>query len=332
MTQAAMIPTMLKPESPTNLTMLESDRLRKIDLINHLLGGRVRSALNDPDVTEVYCNHDGYLRTNGTGGRKRLDCRMPLDTTNSILSTLADFVGRRLGGAVTSIAASLPTGERIHGMIPPSVPGPSFSIRVPPKRIYSLDEYVLKGIMTEGQLAAIRQAIADKMTIATVGGTSSGKTTLLNAILNEAGYKNRRQIIVQNVPELKTSAEDAEFFFTDPKTIMELLEDAMRMNPDQIIVGEVRGPEAWDMLQAWNTGHEGSATTFHANNPEAALLRLRGLCIAGGKQVLPGELISALHVIVWISHDPERGRVVKQVARPKSYNAETGLFQCEVIA
>ena len=82
------------------------------------------------------------------------------------------------------------------------------------------------------------------------------------------------------MPELSTSADDVEFFFTDPKTIMELLEDAMRMNPDQIIVGEVRGPEAWDMLQAWNTGHEGSATTFHANNPASGLRRLQNLCAA----------------------------------------------------
>jgi type IV secretion system protein VirB11 len=217
-------------------------------------------------------------------------------------------------------------------MIPPSVPGPTFSIRVPPKRIYTLDEYVLAGIMTQAQAAVIRQAIAERRTIATIGGTSSGKTTLLNAILAEPGYRNRRQIIIQNVPELKTSADDAEFFFTDPKTIMELLEDAMRMNPDQVIVGEVRGPEAWEMLQAWNTGHEGSCTTFHANNPETALLRLQNLCVSGGKAVLPGELITALHIIVWISYDPERGRVVRQVARPVSYNSNTGLYECEALA
>jgi type IV secretion system protein VirB11 len=319
-------------ETASNLTMTEIELHRKVKLINHLLGEEIQRALDDPDVTEVYSNHDGELRTNGSGGRKKLGYRISRDTVNNILSVLADFVGRRLGGSVTSIAATLPTGERIHGMIPPSVKGPSFSIRVPPKRIYTLDEYVEQGIMTQKQCDVIRQAIVDRKTIATVGGTSSGKTTLLNGILDEAGYKNRRQIIVQNVPELKTSADDAEFFFSDPKTIMELLEDAMRMNPDQIIVGEVRGPEDWDMLQAWNTGHEGSATTFHANNPESALLRLQGLCMAGGKKVLPGELISALHVIVWISQDPERGRVVRQIASPKSYDPATGLYQCDVLA
>lgn len=319
-------------DTPTNLTMTEVELGRKVKLINHLLGDRIRAALEDPDVTEVYINHDGFLRTSGTGGRKKLEVRISRDTVNNILSVLADFVGRRLGGTITSIAATLPSGERVHGMIPPSVPGPTFSIRVPPKRIYTLDEYVGNGIMTAAQAKEIRKAIALQQTIATVGGTSSGKTTLLNAILNEPGYKDRRQIIVQNVPELRTSAEDAEFFYTDPKTIMELLEDAMRMNPDQIIVGEVRGPEAWDMLQAWNTGHEGSATTFHANNPESALLRLQGLCLAGGKTVMPGELIAALHVIVWISYDPETGRKVRQVARPVSYDSNSGLYRCDVMA
>lgn len=319
-------------ETLTNLTATEVELNRKIELINHLLGKYIQAALADEGVTEVYCNHDGILRTSGTGGRKKLEHRIPRDTVNNILSVLADFVGRRLGGSITSIAATLPSGERVHGMIPPSVPGPTFSIRVPPKRIYTLDEYVDMNIMTARQVDVLREAIADRKTIATIGATSSGKTTLLNAILNETGYRNRRQIVVQNVPELKTSADDAEFFFTDPKTIMELLEDAMRMNPDQIIVGEVRGPEAWDMLQAWNTGHEGSATTFHANNPESALLRLQGLCTAGGKSVLPGELITALHVIVWISHDPERGRIVKQIARPKDFDPKTGLYQCDVLA
>lgn len=319
-------------ETATNLTMTEIELDRKVRLINHLLGDRIREALADPHVTEVYCNHDGILRTNGTGGRKRLDQRISRDTVNNILSVLADFVGRRLGGSVTSFAATLPSGERVHGMIPPSVPGPTFSIRVPPKRIYTLDEYVEAGIATQSQIDEIRKAIRERRNIFVIGGTSSGKTTLLNAILAEETYRNARQIIVQNVPELKTSAEDVEYFFSDPRTIMELLEDGMRMNPDQVIVGEVRGPEAWDTLQALNTGHEGSAGTFHANDPESAMLRYQGLCAAGGKKVMPGELISALHIIVWITHDPESGRVIKQVARPVGYDSETGLYTCAVLA
>jgi len=103
--------------SPTAFPRIHATRRleRKVRLINHLLGEHIRAALVDSDVTEVYCNHDGVLRTSGTGGRKKLDVRLPRDTVNNILSVLADFVGRRLGGSVTSIAATLPSGERVHG-------------------------------------------------------------------------------------------------------------------------------------------------------------------------------------------------------------------------
>jgi type IV secretion system protein VirB11 len=316
----------------TNLSMTEEDRHRRLEMIDYLLGDEIRKALADDDVTEVYANHDGRLRTNGIGGRKKLAYNLSLDALNNILSVIADFAGRPLGGAITSIAATLPTGERFHGMIPPSTRGPAFAIRRPPRRIFLLDEYVERGIMTHRQVDAIRQAIADRRNIATIGATSSGKTTLLNAILSEPGYADERLHIIQDVPELRTAADDVEFFFTDPKTILELLADSMRLNPDRIVVGEVRGVEAWDMLQTWNTGHEGSATTFHANNPASGLRRLQNLCAAGGKTIHPGELIESMHCIVHIARDPVKGRVVQEVAKPVSFNNATGLYECAALA
>jgi type IV secretion system protein TrbB len=313
---------------PTNLSMTEEDRRRRLAMIDYLLGDTIRTALADNDVTEVYANHDGRLRTNGIGGCRTLSHSLSLDTLNNVLSVIADFAGRPLGGEVTSIAATLPTGERFHGMIPPSTRGPAFAIRRPPRRIFPLDEYVERGIMTQAQVGAIRQAIADRRNIATIGATSSGKTTLLNAILSEPGYAEERLHIIQDVPELRTVADDVEFLFTDPKTILELLMDSMRLNPDRIVVGEVRGIEAWDMLQTWNTGHEGSATTFHANNPASGLRRLQNLCAAGGKMIHPGELIETMHCIVHIARDPVKGRVVKEVAKPVNYDRDTGLYEC----
>lgn len=312
----------------TNLSMTEEDRQRRLDMIDYLLGDEIRAALADDDVTEVYANHDGRLRTNGICGRKKLSHSISLDAMNNILSVIADFAGRPLGGAITSIAATLPTGERFHGMIPPSTRGPAFAIRRPPRRIFLLDEYVERGIMTRAQVDAIRQAISDRRNIATIGATSSGKTTLLNAILSEPGYADERLHIIQDVPELRTVADDVEFMFTDPKTILELLMDSMRLNPDRIVVGEVRGVECWDMLQTWNTGHEGSATTFHANDPASGLRRLQNLCAAGGKVIHPGELIETMHCIVHIARDPVLGREVKEVAKPISYDRESGLYRC----
>lgn len=316
----------------TNLSMTEEDRQRRLDMIDYLLGDTIRAALADDDVTEVYANHDGRLRTNGIGGRKKLQHSLTLDALNNILSVIADFAGRPLGGEITSIAATLPTGERFHGMIPPSTRGPAFAIRRPPRRIFLIDEYIERGIMTQAQADAIRQAIVDRRNIATIGATTSGKTTLLTAILSEPGYAEERLHIIQDVPELRTAADDVEFLFTDPKSILELLMDSMRLNPDRIVVGEVRGVEAWDMLQTWNTGHEGSATTFHANNPEAGLRRLQNLCAAGGKTIHPGELIETMHCVVHIARDPVKGRVVKQVAKPVSYDRDTGLYECVALA
>lgn len=313
-------------------SMTEVDRERRLKMIDVMLGEHINAALADDDVTEVYANHDRVLRTNGVGGRKKLPHRLEPMIIDNVLSVIADFAGRPLGGEITSLAASLPTGERFHGMIPPSVIGPAFSIRRPPRRIFSIDEYVEKGIMTQAQADAIRQAIADRRNIATIGATSSGKTTLLNAILSEPGYADERLHVIQDVPELRTVADDVEFMFTNPKSILELLGDSMRMNPDRIVVGEVRGVEAWDMLQTWNTGHEGSATTFHANNPKSALRRLQNLCTAGGKTIHPGELIDTMHIIVWIARDPLKGRIVKQVAQPVSYDSATGLYECHVLA
>jgi len=316
----------------TKPSVKEVDTERRLKMIDTMLGEHIIAALADDDVSEVYANHDRWLRTNGVGGRKKLPHQLAPKIIDNVLSVIADFAGRELGGEITSLAASLPSGERFHGMIPPSVIGPAFSIRRPPRRIFSIDEYVEKGIMTQAQADAIRQAIADRRNIATIGATSSGKTTLLNAILSEPGYADERLHIIQDVPELRTNADDVEFFFTNPKSIFELLADSMRMNPDRVLVGEVRGTEAWDMLMAWNNGHEGSATTFHANNPSSALLRLQDMCESSGKRMSPGRLLDTMYVIVWIARDPAKGRVVKQVARPVSYNSDTGLYECTVLA
>jgi type IV secretion system protein VirB11 len=193
-------------------------------------------------------------------------------------------------------------GERFEGLLPPVSVAPCFSIRKPAKRVYTLDDYVNDRIMLPAQADALRQAVSDRKNVLVAGGTSSGKTTLANALLAEVATLNERVIIIEDTRELQCAAPDCVALRTKTGvvTMSDLVRSTLRLRPDRIIVGEVRGAEALDMLKAWNTGHPGGIATVHANSAVSALYRLEQL-VQEVVVTVPRRLIAeAIDLVVFI--------------------------------
>src|SRR6202000_1868910 len=195
------------------------------------------------------------------------------------------------------------------------------SIRKPARRIYGLGDYVSDRIMTDAQAAALKRAVIDRKNILVAGGTSSGKTTLANALLAEVAQQDERVILIEDTRELQCAAPDCVALRTKAGVVSlaDLVRSTLRFRPDRIIVGEVRGAEALDMLKAWNTGHPGGVATIHANSGRAALYRLEQL-IQEAVVTVPRRLIAeAIHIIVFI-----HGRGLAR--RIESISEVTGLY------
>jgi type IV secretion system protein VirB11 len=208
-------------------------------------------------------------------------------------------------------------GSRFAGQLPPVVQEPTFAIRKKAVSVFTLDQYLEQNIMTGLQISCVKQAIADHKNILVIGGTGSGKTTLVNAIIQEMVVCNpsERVCIIEDTGEIQCTAENCvQYHTTLEVTMTMLLKTILRMRPDRILVGEVRGPEALDLLDAWNTGHEGGAATLHANDEISALLRLKSLITRNS--AAPSDIESligeAVHTIVHISRTPE-GRAVQGI-------------------
>ena len=179
---------------------------------------------------------------------------------------------------------------------------PCFSIRKPARIVHRLSDYISDGIINDHAASLLRELVQSRQNIVVVGGTSSGKTTLVNALLAEVAEGGERIVILEDTRELNCAAEDCVSLRTKPGvvTLSDLVRSTLRLRPDRIIVGEVRGAEALDMLKAWNTGHPGGLATLHANSARGALYRLEQL-IQEVVTVVPRRLIaSAVNVLVFI--------------------------------
>jgi len=182
------------------------------------------------------------------------------------------------------------------------VPGPCFTIRKPAARIYTLDNYIADGILAPLQAQALRRAVCQRKNLLIAGGTSSGKTTLANAVLAEMAQLDERIILIEDTRELQCAAPDCVALRTKTGVVSlaDLVRSTLRLRPDRIIVGEVRGAEALDMLKAWNTGHPGGIATVHANSARSALYRLEQL-VQEAVLTVPRRLIAeAIDLVVFI--------------------------------
>jgi len=209
--------------------------------------------------------------------------------------------------------------------LPPVSLGPCFSIRKPAARIYTLLDYVSDGFMSAETARLLSLAVVDRKNILIVGGTSSGKTTLANALLAELAHLDDRVILIEDTRELQCTAPDVVALRTRPGsvTMADLVRSTLRLRPDRIIVGEVRGPEALDMLKGWNTGHPGGIATVHANSAMSALHRIEQLCQEAVVSVPRPLIADAIDIIVFIAG---RGlaRRVETIARVVGLDPDGG--------
>ena len=282
---------------------------RKRAMLRTAMGPDIAAALADPLVIEVMVNPDGALRLDRLGSG-RVDTGKSLDPAQieRIIRLVASHARTEVHGAAPIVSAELPphgdglAGERFEGILPPVATGPCFSIRKPASRIYTLSDYVADGIMTAEAARLLSLATVDRRNILVAGGTSSGKTTLANALLSELAARDERVILIEDTRELQCAAPDTVALRTRPGVVAmaDLVRSTLRLRPDRIIVGEVRGGEALDMLKAWNTGHPGGIATVHANSAASALYRLEQL-IQEAVVTVPRRLIAdAIDIVVFI--------------------------------
>ncbi len=280
-------------------------------------GPAITAALQDPAVLEIMVNPDGRLWIDRTrDGRSDSGIVIGAAETERIIRIVAAHVRREVTDKTPIISAELPdTGERFEGLLPPVAMAPCFSIRKPAGIIFRLEDYVAAGIMTAHQAGMLTNAVRERRNIVVVGGTSSGKTTLVNALLAEIARLDERVVVLEDTRELSCMAKDTVQLRTKPgvASLADLVRSTLRLRPDRIIVGEVRGPEALDMLKAWNTGHPGGLTTIHANTAEAALLRLEQL-IQEAVITVPRDLIAlTVEVLVFIEGRGSARRVTRLI-------------------
>ena len=281
---------------------------RKRAMLATAMGPAIAEALADPLVIEVMVNPNGALRLDRLG-EGCIDTGVRLDEARveRIIRLVASHVRVDANSNRPIVSAELPAhgtgaGERFEGLLPPVSSGPCFAIRKPAAKLYSLADYVSDGIMTAETARTLSLAVVDRRNILVAGGTSSGKTTLANALLAELAARGERVILIEDTREFQCAASDTVALKTRPGVVSmaDLVRSTLRLRPDRIIVGEVRGAEALDMLKAWNTGHPGGIATVHANGAIAALYRLEQL-VQEAIAIVPKRLIAeAIDLIVFI--------------------------------
>jgi type IV secretion system protein VirB11 len=279
----------------------------------------IADALAAPDVVEVMANPDGGLWVDRVGVGRQSVGKIDPSATETVVRLLATHMGETVSADRPAVSGTLPsTGERFQGLLPPLVAAPAFTIRKRSSVIYTLDDYVQGGILSAAGRDVIRQAVAERKNILVAGGTGSGKTTFVNAILSEPAFSMERVVLIEDTRELQCSSPDRVELLTkntEPRvTMTDLLRYTLRLRPDRIIIGEVRGPEALAMLKAWNTGHPGGVTTVHANGTADALRRIEDL-VGEASQTIPRRSIAAaVNYVVFIERTAYPGRRVSAIA------------------
>ncbi len=291
---------------------------RQTRMLRTAMGPVIAAALDDPDVVEVLLNPDGALWVDRLGnGRSQSGHSLSAAAAERIVRLIAAHVRVEVHAGAPIVSAELPeTGERFEGVLPPVVRAPVFAIRKRAAGVIRLSQYVADEILSPAQATFLKDAVAQRKNIVIAGGTSTGKTTLANALLQEMAASGDRVILLEDTVELQCVTDDHVPLRTKPGVVSmsDLVRSTLRLRPDRIVVGEVRGREALDLLKAWGTGHPGGIATLHAGSAQGALTRLEQL-IQEVVVTVPRALIAeTVDVIVFIA-GRGRTRRVQDIAR-----------------
>ncbi|WP_439888285.1 P-type conjugative transfer ATPase TrbB [Pseudomonas sp. MBLB4123] len=296
---------------------------RRTRMLRTAMGPLIAAALDDPDVVEVLLNPDGALWLDRlSSGRSRLGS-LPAADGERIIRLVAAHIGAEVHRGQPLLSAELPSsGERFEGVLPPVAAGPTFALRKRAGGVIPLAQYVADGILTYGQAEYLRDAVRDRRNILVAGGTSSGKTTLANALLAEVAGSGDRVLVLEDTVELQCPALDHVALRTKPGVVSmaDLVRSTLRLRPDRVVVGEVRGGEALDLVKAWGTGHPGGIATIHAGSAQGALLRLEQLILEVALAAPRALIAEAVDLVVFLA-GRGRARQVQQIAQVVGHDA-----------
>jgi pilus assembly protein CpaF len=317
----------------------------KEDIVGHVVDevtglGPIEPLLRDPGISEVMVNAPDEIYVERDGVIEESDVIFRSEAhVMRVIDRIVNLLGRHVDEASPMVDARLADGSRVNVIIPPLVPrSPVLTIRKFRTDRYSMADLIAAGSLTDGLAALVEGCVRAKLNIIISGGTGTGKTTFLNAL--SAYIPSRERIVTIEDPlELRLQqkhviameARPPSFEGRGEVTQRLLFRNALRMRPDRIIVGEVRGGEAFDMMQAMNTGHEGSLTTVHANSPRDALARIENMIMMAGfdfpVQVIREQMASALHVIIHLNRLVDGSRKVVQVSEVSGLEGSTVTLQ-----
>ena len=315
--------------------------------LDSLLGSEIVGLFQRNDITEIYVNDDGFIwYLSHTEGKVKSKIHCSPEILLTIIQKIAGQAGKIINEEIPSLDTEIQGyGYRFNGIIPPIVKNPSLNIRKPASQLFTLDDYVQNGTLTQKYCDFLKQAIKERKNILVVGGTNTGKTTFLKAILDSIAKitPNHRIISLEDLPELQCSAEDYSPMFTKQETnkigikynMTLLLAECMRRSPDRIVLGEVRDGAAYTMLKAWNTGHEGGACTVHANDAERGLSRILALAEENSESptnenTLKKLIADAIDVVVSVGFtdlgNGRKGRKVNEIITVEDYDSRNDKY------
>jgi pilus assembly protein CpaF len=298
-------------EAGTPLSSADRTRLVR-EITSNILGyGPIEPFLADESITEVMVNSHHTIYVERKGQIEETDVQFASERhLLQVIDRIVAQTGRRIDEASPMVDARLPDGSRVNAIIPPlAITGPSLTIRKFSKEPLTIDDLVSYGTLSHQAAAFLEACVSGKLNILVSGGTGTGKTTMLN-VLSSFIPERERIVTIEDAAELRLSQKHVISLEARPAniegkgqiTIRDLVRNALRMRPDRIIVGECRGPEAVDMLQAMNTGHDGSLTTIHANSPRDALARTETLVLTAGfdlpLKAIRDQIASAFDLII----------------------------------
>ena len=290
--------------------------------------GPLEPLLRTPDVTDVLVNGCEQVYVDRGQGLERVDVSFPNDeSVRRLAQRLAASGGRRLDDATPHVDVRLRDGTRFHAVLAPLArPGTVLSLRVPHQRVLSLDDLVAAGTVTEHGARVLRLVIARRLAFLVSGGTGSGKTTLLNTLLSQVS-DTQRLVLVEDASELRPDHPHVVGLEARPPniegagevTLRTLVRQALRMRPDRLVVGEVRGAEVVELLAALNTGHEGGCGTVHANSARDVPARIEALALAAGlsREAAHSQFLAGVDAVLHLGRDVDGRRVLREVAVPR---------------